>query len=391
VPARIRSLALLAAVVAGCGQAAGLAGCGGASPRWRALAPTALAPGAATVNVASILAPGGGWPWVVGGNTKTGDLPDVGLWHSADGRTWTRAQPKGLTLDAPHNLVFSVARRGIVGVAVGETPGQAHGNPRPTIWRSVDGSTWSEVPTLREDFGGPKLTDIRAVTAGPTGFAVVGNWMTDDGTPVIAVWLSSDGFQWVRFDHVASLTSRAGEELTAFSIASGPGGFVIAGEAYDPTPTQTAHVEGFLATSKDGKDWSRVAAAGAGLDNGSGQVAVRQVLAVGNSFVALGTRALGRRNEIDAWRPTAAGAWAVTTVAAAGFVSATSLAPAGDETVAAVIDDGVARLWASKPGGSWAPVAAPPVRGAANVLLGSAGSRMVLAVQIQGRATLWVR
>ena len=147
---RFRLPALAAAMVAG-----GLVGCSATGPHWRALAPTALAPTPAAVNVAAILPAAAGWPWVVGGNTKTGNLPDVGLWHSGNGNTWTRAATKGLTLDAPHNLIFSIARRANVAIAVGETPGEAHGNPRPTIWRSIDGSTWSEVPTLREDFGGP--------------------------------------------------------------------------------------------------------------------------------------------------------------------------------------------------------------------------------------------
>jgi hypothetical protein len=357
--------------------------------RWRALPGTALAATAASVQVAALLPPASGWPWLLGGSTRSGEFPDVAIWDSADAASWARAAASGLTLDAPRNLVFSIARRSAVSVAVGETPGQAHGNPRPTIWRSTDARRWTEVPTLREDFGGPRLTDLRAVAAGPSGFAVVGNWKGDDGRPVIAVWLSTDGLQWVRLDRIPELTSRDGEELTAMGIAAGAGGLVIVGEAYDPTPNLSDRVTGFLATSPDGRLWRRIPDGQAGLDNG-GQVAIRQVIADGDGFLAFGTRALGRRTEVAAWRPGAGGGWTVTIVAPAGFVQGTSLAIDGRAALGAVVDNGVVRIWASGPGVRWRPVRSPPVGDAQSVLLGAADGRRLLVVQRAGRAELWV-
>jgi len=294
----------------------------------------------------------------------------------------------GLTLDAPHNLVFSIARRGNVAVALGETPGPAHGNPRPTIWRSTDGRTWDEVPTLREDFGGPLLTDLRAVAAGATGFAVVGNWKASDGTPVIAVWLSTDGLHWTREDHVPELSSHNGEELTATGIAAGPTGLVIVGETFAPTPTEPALVDGFIATSPDGKVWRRLTAGSAGLDNG-GQVAIRQVTAEGNSFLAIGTRAVGPHNEVAAWQPGPGATWGFTTIAAVGFVKGMAVTTDGNKAWAAVIDDGAVRIWATSGRGHWRPIGAPTVGGADDVHLGATGGRLVLAVEVAGRAALW--
>ena len=132
-----------------------------------------------------------------------------------------------------------------------------------TIWRSSDGRTWLPTPIVagvRPD----SVSEVRAVAAGPAGIVVVGGVCCREERH--AAWWSPDGVDVERVDIPAGVF---------FDVAAGPSGFAIVGSVGD---------RGAIWTSPDGRAWTEVDAADAGLVRGS----LSTVAVLGDRFVAGG-------------------------------------------------------------------------------------------------------
>ena len=123
------------------------------------------------------------------------------------------AIPGGLI---PEEAVKSIAVAGSTTIAVGSADGY------PAVWRSVSGGAWRLVSSLTLASADPNLAGLSAVTHGPAGWLAVGT-----GPFVLT---SADGSTWRSAGAIAH--DLAG--VSAVRAASGPGGYVIAGEVAQP-------------------------------------------------------------------------------------------------------------------------------------------------------------
>jgi hypothetical protein len=114
----------------------------------------------------------------------------------------------------PEMKINSTATSGGVQIAVGSANGY------PAVWRKTAGSAWALVSSLGLVSADPKLRTLTSVTHGPAGWLAV-------GAPGPAVLTSADGMTWgVAGGNITQ--DLAG--VSAVSAASGPAGYVIAGQ-----------------------------------------------------------------------------------------------------------------------------------------------------------------
>jgi len=110
------------------------------------------------------------------------------VWISSDGITWSRVwHDEDLFGGA---IMSSVTAGGPGLVAVGQS------DPNAAVWTSVDGITWSRVPYGETDFGvvivdGETVVGETNVTVGGPGLVAVGVNFGE-----VPVWTSIDGITW---------------------------------------------------------------------------------------------------------------------------------------------------------------------------------------------------
>jgi hypothetical protein len=152
------------------------------------------------------------------------------IWHSFDGRTWSRIDAPGLDdLD-----LSDVAATSDAFVAVGSRSLQT-GSHELVILESTDGVSWVEVQAVPNAFA-------TAVAAGPGGFVVLGG--RESGTDVL---ISTDGLAWSTT--ALDAPGATGAFLTDVAPDNrGDRGWIAVGEAAD---------EAVVLRSGDGRTWSR--------------------------------------------------------------------------------------------------------------------------------------
>jgi hypothetical protein len=135
----------------------------------------------------------------------------AGIWHSVDGETWQRT---GGEFD--HAFMWAIAEGGPGLVAVGWRR-----NPEPdlAVWTSADGVTWTLAPDP-EGFAGYEATDVAALPDGT--LAMVGNNLM--GGPG-RMWVSADGVEWTlaEADGVDDAAARALTRIDGGLVAVGGG------------------------------------------------------------------------------------------------------------------------------------------------------------------------
>ncbi|MGH3223765.1 MAG: hypothetical protein ACRDPY_34655, partial [Streptosporangiaceae bacterium] len=99
----------------------------------------------------------------------------------------------------------------------------AVGVPGPTVLTSTDGITWRPAP-------GPIARDLSgvagvAVTAGPSGYAIVGKLVAKGGACLADVWFSPNLIDWTRAHDVNDVTGSS----QVLAVAAQPHGFLSVG------------------------------------------------------------------------------------------------------------------------------------------------------------------
>ena len=160
------------------------------------------------------------------------------MWTSLDGIEWEKTTDLN-SLFASETWLDAVATDGSKILAVGRL--QDDGVTTAVgLWRSDDGSAWSEI-SLGDDFtGGFFFMDIAST---PSGWVIVGNAVAD-GEQVGSVWHSADGEQW-------ELVLRVDPGLVSGVTATDTGAAMVGG-AVDETGTLATTIW----TSDDGRSWT---------------------------------------------------------------------------------------------------------------------------------------
>ncbi|RLE14435.1 MAG: hypothetical protein DRJ28_05745, partial [Actinobacteria bacterium] len=135
----------------------------------------------------------------IGFPCEDGPFPTV--WSSVDGTSWNRS-PVGVSNGSMEDVVAT--DNGFVAAGlVWESDGDVVSN-RPTIWTSPDGVNWSQAwqddPVQRTD--GPQPGGyIGMLAVNPDGLIIaVGTAEDGVGEVVVAVWISTNGQDWERVE-----------------------------------------------------------------------------------------------------------------------------------------------------------------------------------------------
>ncbi len=144
---------------------------------------------------------------------------------------WT---PAGSPLTGPDTVVL-VGYRG----STAPTKGRQPFDVTTSAWFSPDGTTWNEA-----ELAGGDGSAVRAVTAGPAGYAAVG--MDKDGG---RIWHSPTGEAWTEVSNGAASNS------TIYAVAAGPAGYVAVGEMTTGKGKKQRQIPTAW-TSADGTTWT---------------------------------------------------------------------------------------------------------------------------------------
>jgi hypothetical protein len=199
------------------------------------------------------------------------------------------------------------------------------------ILTSPDGVTWHAA-------GGTAAlaaADLLAAAAGPAGYVVVGEQITDNGPVPVGVWFSNNLSDWT----MASGTGSSGQML---AVAATAGGFAAVG---------TANHQPAVWVSRDGKTWALTDLSPAGS-------VLRQVAAIGNRIVVTGTNAAGA--PLVLLSADGGATWQVAELPKAGVsteVTALTASPDGFTAAGVTGAPGNQQLiqWTSPDGAAWTP------------------------------------
>ncbi|WP_433373976.1 hypothetical protein ACQPZX_02980 [Actinoplanes sp. CA-142083] len=308
------------------------------SPKWHEIA----LPGPAVLR--DVADCGDRW-WAVGG---AGSGP--GAWTSADGVAWSAVPfaPLPASYYGPREVINSIACAGDRVAMIGAVPGGAHGNPRVSTWRLVDGRMVENAAPF-ETYGGDRAVDVGPLAGGASGFAIAGNRSSG-----AAVWLSSDNRTFTIFEDAPGL---AGETVARDVVALPDGSWVVVGGAGGVLDQRaTAWV------SRDGR-WARQDPPASGGFN-----EMQRVVRDGDDLLAAGVR--GTKLGLWRWHD---GAWTAGDTFGDGAPGVRSLAVVDGKP--AVVADG---LYID---GVLTEAPAPPtaVAGRGGSLLLAAGDRLWMA------------
>jgi hypothetical protein len=396
VPASLTIL-LAAGCVAACthggslggGDGGGGAGGGGHAagpaiprPAWQAVALPVGGPGRAEVR--DLAACSGHW-YAAGGYLMPDASTRPALWTSPDARTWAQMPIRPKSFYGPGQLLSAVACRGDEVVAVGSTPGGAHGNPRISTWAS-GGDGLNEVPAPFELYGGTDAIGTGRLTAGPTGWLITGTRRDANGQAGAAVWFSADGRTFRLVDADPALESDARGLTTALDAAAGASGFTAVGTVLTPG-SRTGARDPAVWTSSDGLAWRRQPVPATPQDE-----TLDRAVPYRDGVLAVGERESG----FGAWFG-AAGGWRATgrfgAFAGTNVPLVNGLAVGADQRAYAIAGDGTRyRLWASPDAVNWTELALPaavPATGQNRVSLVGTGGQLLLVAEDGTSTRLW--
>ncbi|TFG61654.1 MAG: GTP-binding protein, partial [Spirochaetales bacterium] len=171
---------------------------------------------------------------------------DGAVWRSSDGTHWQRVPHDDDVFGPPDGgqvFMIDVVAAGELGfVATGIAPERVSGLPRPVVWTSRDGESWSREPVPP---GPPLKSPVnrrdwfvvpRAVAGGANDGPVVavgneGHFPSPPQYSVAAAWVSADGQSWARVPHDEdAFGDGTGAPLSLADVTAGGPGFVAVGE-----------------------------------------------------------------------------------------------------------------------------------------------------------------
>ncbi len=139
------------------------------------------------------------------------------IWEKTGSSAWTLVTSLSLaSVQGPRLASLSSVAHGADGwIAVGV--------PGPTVLTSKDGITWQPAPgSIARDLAGVAGA---SVTAGPTGYVIVGKLVAKGGACVADVWYSPNLVDWTRAHDVNDATGSS----QVLAVAAQPRGFLSAG------------------------------------------------------------------------------------------------------------------------------------------------------------------
>ncbi|HET6949879.1 MAG TPA: hypothetical protein VFI47_05875 [Acidimicrobiales bacterium] len=278
--------------------------------------------------------------------------------------TFARATGTSLVYDEPVATAADLlppAGEGEPWTIVGSLFDPDTGATAGAVWTAPDGRRW-ERSTIRP---ADRHVSESLAAAVATGDGVLAVGQIGDGAESDAAIWHRNGDGWER----STPDSLGGDhEQWAFDVASGPGGTVIAGGE-----NVWGEVRARIWFSKAGTDdWTAVDGGPGGVFDASGEESVRDVVAVGSGFVAVGSRAVDAERDGVAWYSADGTTWEALDTPALGGPGRQELTSVVD-TGAGVVAGGYADVgtgqaqpvtWRSPDGRSWEPSAgALPLNG----------------------------
>lgn len=153
--------------------------------------------------------------------------------------------------------------------------------------------SWARVGDDEGDLGGDEAQAMRGVTGGAAGLVGVG-LDTAGGDADAAVWTSQSGTSWRRVSHAEDVLGGA-EDQGMWAVASSDDLYVAVG--FDAAGGDQ---DAAVWTSTDGVTWSRVQH-DEGVFGSDRDQEMRAVVAIGSTFVAIGSDGSGADLDAAAW------------------------------------------------------------------------------------------
>jgi len=222
-----------------------------------------------------------------GSPCEDGPFPTV--WSSVDGTSWNRS-PVDVSIGTMQDVVAT--DNGLVAAGhVAEWVDDVLWS-RPTIWTSPDGVNWSQAwqddPAQNPDWP-PSRGVILKLAVNPDGLIIaLGKAEDGVGGAVIAVWISTNGQDWERVeaDSAAFTVTTGLLGVIPLDATWGPAGFVVVGsEASEGDFYSASGFNVAIWRSPDGRAWTRVDTT----DQDFGTTgSLSSIAALGSGYVAAG-------------------------------------------------------------------------------------------------------
>lgn len=263
------------------------------------------------------------------------------------------------------------------------------------VWTSDDGRRWESttIPPARDGTN----ESLAAATSTEGGMIAVGQ-VGDGAAADAAVWRLVDG-DWER----GTPEVMAGDhEQWAFKVVTGPSGTLVAGGE-----NVWGEVRPRLWFSADGETWESVDGGAGGPLDDTGEESVRDIAAVGDGFVAVGSRTVDNEQDGLAWYSPDGISWE-------GLDTPTLGGPNRQEVLTVTATDGLVvaggyssddtgqgqpLVWRSPDGRTWGPAVGPlPMEAKRNaasdlavrsVTIGPAGQGLIAAGGSEWRPHVW--
>jgi hypothetical protein len=310
----------------------------------------------------------------------------TGPWHES-------TMEADLQRDGPYETIEYLVSDGPKSFAFGWRNSPTEGYPRPSAWRATGsvGTAWQEIVESREFFGGPNIVAFGGAAAGPHGEFVAGTWTNPTGRTVISVWRSTDGSTWTQDASDPTFEGLAGEIPFASGVADAAAGVLVTGTEEIPTHADPTGRRGAAWFSPDGWHWSRVLA---------GKLAAQWPQSVFGAVAATATRWLiagesGAAGAPTVWTIGATGdsisASPLPGVRSGATLTAISASPT--RVVVAGVVSGRPVMWTAQVRSGaisgWSPVSSPPATDVQSVSLSTGSQGTIVSLIGRDATAVW--
>jgi hypothetical protein len=364
----------------------------------RATSPALALGGGVSSNLASIVTPAGGSPWIVAGTrTAPDESTTATVWRSPDGSSWSSTALTGPHVDSQAEAATTWRAGTVIVGSVGQ--GSAR---QATVWIAPSpDAPFTESAAAEVPVGESVMT---AVGGGALGLFAAG---TANGH--VALWYSSTGAHWTALNAADRVIAGADDAHIDTLLATDNGVFAAGWDL------SGASMVAALWTSGDGINWHPVLSAAPAF-GGPGDRLITALAPLGlTGMVAVGGSRTGSRWSPASWISPNGASWSEPSTAfalgaraqpdaseaiaaALSAIPTVSTNPSQARTVTLVAVGGgptAQRMWKSIDGLHWTEQALPPAAALSDdwqaSLLGVAGSTTVVADGDDGQPHLLVQ
>ena len=208
-------------------------------------------------------------------------VKDPVAWTSSDGGAWVLHEVPilGGTDAERMNAVVATSSGYVAGGSAGPEGFERHAR----FWTSPDGVAWQPVPDDEDAFADAEVTSMTTYQDGIAAVGVLGDAQHHTGA---VAWTSTDGRTWTRMDEPAFDGG-----VVAAIIRAPFGGLLAVGTDLDRKAA-------LAWLSPDGRHWTRVTAGDYGDQR---HLWMTDVVAVGDSVIAVGTSQASQRPSATSW------------------------------------------------------------------------------------------